>query len=76
MFTIHAVALPKKVCKLLQESDISNCTIEYNYLIRTKRNIYNTRRKIFPVLPKSIDDVHNIILNTMNLETSKHEHFS
>lgn len=37
-----------------------------------KRNIYNARRKLMPTLPKSIDEVHEV-LESMEIVTNKNE---
>lgn len=56
----------------MQESNSD--AIDTSDLLRIKRNMYNARRKLFPALPKNIQEIHDI-LKTFKVETSKNENF-
>lgn len=64
---------PEKILKsVMDSSHLENLTVvDLKY---ASRNIYNERRKSFPVLPKNISDVHDA-LNSIECKTNKNEQF-
>jgi hypothetical protein len=55
-----------------EELNFHSITLSDNGCI--KRNIYNARRRKYPPLPQSIENVHTV-LNSLNFKTIEYENF-
>lgn len=64
---------PSKIIRMALKENLP-ATLTTRDVEYVRKNMYNSRRKLIPALPKNINDVHEI-LNSIDVKTSRGEQF-